>query len=302
MKRFLGLTAVFVFVLWWCSVGATQGEEEGERKVEFLGTIRGDESTGPWDHVSSIFFDPRKARLYVADMKNHRLLSYDDEFRFLSVFDAEGKLVTPFSMVRDSRGRFFVTARKENCVLVIDVREHRINRLDLNGIKGRRAVMPGRMTIDDQDQLYMIDEANRRILLFQGETFLKHFGKAATGFNDVCSGPSGRIHALDSLAGSVAVFSREGEFIFSFGARGKGEGEFHYPSGLAVDSRGRIYVADQHRDQIMAFNAKGHFLFSFSGKGWREGRLNSPSCILFDQEDRLYVVDRDNERVQVFKP
>ena len=74
-----------------------------------------------------------------------------------------------------------------------------------------------------------------------------------------CTGPVGvAIDTSDVVYVSehdnhrVSVFTSGGQFVTSFGRRGKGSGQFYYPIGVAVDSNGVVYVCDidNHRVQI----------------------------------------------------
>ena len=40
------------------------------------------------------------------------------------------------------------------------------------------------------------------------------------------------------------MFTSEGKFIYSFGSKGEGNGQFNGPTGVAVDSMDNIIVAD----------------------------------------------------------
>ncbi len=51
----------------------------------------------------------------------------------------------------------------------------------------------------------------------------------------------------------ISVFTSEGQFLTSFGQKGKRPGEFKYPRGLAVDVSGVVYVCDCFRNFIQLF-------------------------------------------------
>ena len=40
------------------------------------------------------------------------------------------------------------------------------------------------------------------------------------------------------------MFTSDGKFLYSFGSRGEGNGQFNGPTGLAVDNLDNIVVAD----------------------------------------------------------
>ena len=49
-------------------------------------------------------------------------------------------------------------------------------------------------------------------------------------------------------------------FTVILGKKGKGDGQFNYPSGVTLDSKGNIIVADTNNHRIQIFNAQGQFL------------------------------------------
>jgi tripartite motif-containing protein 2/3 len=46
------------------------------------------------------------------------------------------------------------------------------------------------------------------------------------------------------------VFDSEGNFLFSFGSNGEGNGQFNAPTGVGVDQHGNILVADWGNSRI----------------------------------------------------
>ncbi|WP_428324590.1 6-bladed beta-propeller [Nitrosopumilus sp.] len=96
----------------------------------------------------------------------------------------------------------------------------------------------------------------------------------------------------------IQKFSSSGEFILNFGESGKSSGQFHHPSGVAVDSD-FVYVADQNLHKIQKFTLDGIFVDEWGKYGNQDGQLKSPKDIAVDS-DYLYVVDSDNYRIQKF--
>ncbi len=51
----------------------------------------------------------------------------------------------------------------------------------------------------------------------------------------------------------VSVFTSEGQFVTSFGRRGKGPGQFLELRGIAVDNNGVVYVCDSNNHRVQVF-------------------------------------------------
>jgi sugar lactone lactonase YvrE len=86
---------------------------------------------------------------------------------------------------------------------------------------------------------------------------------------DVAWGPDGTIYISDGYVNSrVAKFSRDGDWIKSWGQKGKGQGEFNLVHSIAADAKGNIYVADRNNRRIQVFDGDGNFQ--------REIKINVP--------------------------
>ncbi|MHA7734715.1 6-bladed beta-propeller [Nitrosopumilus sp. S6] len=96
----------------------------------------------------------------------------------------------------------------------------------------------------------------------------------------------------------IQKFSSSGEFILTFGESGKLAGQFHHPSGVAVDSN-FVYVADQNLHKIQKFTLDGIFVDEWGKYGNNEGEFKSPKDIAV-HSNFIYVVDADNYRIQKF--
>ncbi len=86
---------------------------------------------------------------------------------------------------------------------------------------------------------------------------------------DVAWGPDGTIYISDGYVNSrIAKISKSGEWIKSWGQRGKGAGEFNLVHSIAADAKGNIYAADRNNRRIQVFDGDGNFQ--------REIKINVP--------------------------
>jgi DNA-binding beta-propeller fold protein YncE len=99
---------------------------------------------------------------------------------------------------------------------------------------------------------------------------------------------------------TIGNVPRDEEFVADFGRYGDGEGQFIWPTGLALDSQENVYVTDEWMNRISVFDKEGTFLNSWGSAGSGDGELSGPAGIAIDQDDNLYVVDGNNHRVQKF--
>jgi peptidylamidoglycolate lyase len=88
----------------------------------------------------------------------------------------------------------------------------------------------------------------------------------------------------------VIKFSTEGKYLFEWGKKGKGEGEFNIPHAVSLDEKGNVYVADRENKRIQIFDSAGKFLKQYSDNSY-----GSICSVTFDKASRqLIAVDDDN--------
>lgn len=116
----------------------------------------------------------------------------------------------------------------------------------------------------------------------------------------VACDPDGFLVATDHRNHQIQVFDANGQMLYKFGTRGKGDGEIWYPAGVFVDSSGNIYVSDHGNNRVQVFTHQGQFIRKFGSRGSGLGQLKGPCGITLDSDGRVIVADRDNHRIHVF--
>lgn len=78
---------------------------------------------------------------------------------------------------------------------------------------------------------------------------------------DVAWDQAGNIYISDGYVNSrVAKIDKNGDWITSWGRRGKEDGEFNTVHGIGVDNNGNVYVADRNNRRIQVFDGDGKHL------------------------------------------
>lgn len=97
----------------------------------------------------------------------------------------------------------------------------------------------------------------------------------------------------------VTVCTLNEEYIREFGAHGEGDGEFVWPTAIALDNTGKVYVADEWLNRISIFDKDGKFLSKWGKAGSGNGELNKPAGLAISG-NTVFVSDSCNHRIQKF--
>ena len=94
-------------------------------------------------------------------------------------------------------------------------------------------------------------------------------GDAFNRPSDVTWDRTGNIYVADGFGTNnrIAKFTRDGNFIKSWGHTGSGQGEFNRIRGLVSDASGNLYVADAGNNRIQVFDGEGTFKSQITGVG-----------------------------------
>jgi DNA-binding beta-propeller fold protein YncE len=89
-------------------------------------------------------------------------------------------------------------------------------------------------------------------------------------------------------------------FRFAWGSLGSGNGQFSYPTGIAVDASRNVYVVDMNNNCVQKFTSTGSFLSRWGSLGAGNGQFQYPTGIAVDGGGNVYVVDWQNYRIAKF--
>lgn len=213
-------------------------------------------------------------------------------------------LVKPYGVTTDAKGRIYVTDTGLGAVLIFDEVEKSVRLLGAGGHV--RLSTPIGIAIDAQDRIFVADSALHQVVVFNqaGEPVM------ALGKDESLQAPSGlavdvernRLLVTDSHEHKVFVYGLDGAAAGGWGGRGTGDGEFNFPTNIAVDGSGRVYVVDTGNFRVQVFDSDGKFLSKFGQAGDGFGDFHRPKGIATDGEGHVYVVDAAFNNFQIFDP
>ena len=132
---------------------------------------------------------------------------------------------------------------------------------------------------------------------------------AGTGFRipvDLALGENELLYVVNRTSGArqmgvrITVCTLYEEYINQFGSYGDADGDFIWPTAIALDANQNIYVSDEWLNRISVFDKDGQFLNKWGSGGSREGELNRPSGLVVSNDGVVLVADAWNHRIQKF--
>ncbi len=174
---------------------------------------------------------------------------------------------------------------------------------EIRGFRGQRLASPVAVAIGREGNIYVADSYLRKLLIFdpdgnptgsvESSSFLRPAGVAYDEAAD-------RLYVADSAAHRIWILSGQGKLQSSIGGHGSQEGEFNYPTHVALDRVGTLYVTDSLGFRIQMFSRDGRFVGSFGRHGDASGDFAAPKGVGVDSEGHVYVVDALFDAVQIF--
>ena len=244
-----------------------------------------------------IFVDNRFGEVYVSDLGHNRIVAFDTsglykfEFSCGDIFDIPGDLVV------DSRGFIYVigSGKASTCSIMTASTSGNSNCQDC---RQELTLNISHLTIDESDNLYIVDETNQIIFTFDTQGTLrqqfsvlsdvpeKERREAMFGAPRVAAG---LIYLPVSNLGTIYVYDLSGSFIRNIGDLGTDIGTLNFPVSVAVTDDSIVMVLDKSRYNVVCFTTDGQFLGEFGGMGFRLGWFYHPQFFAVDNLGRCYI-------------
>lgn len=211
-------------------------------------------------------------------------------------------LIRPIAVLASNPDSFLVVDQGNR--IILDVRKNKGNLLQLfkNNTSSFESLV-GICSLPGNRLLFTDSRSNK---IYAYEAGRKYFSEWQTSV--ALQQPTGiaystvtdEVWVTETAAHRIAVFNREGNIVRIIGHRGVNDGEFNFPTFIAVDGNGEVYVNDAMNFRIQIFDPGGKFISAFGRAGDATGCFASSKGIAIDSHRNIYVVDALFGTVQIF--
>jgi peptidylamidoglycolate lyase len=179
-------------------------------------------------------------------------------------------------------------------ILIIDKNNGQL----LNSWGDSLFIMPHGLTVDNESNVWVTDVGLHQLFKFNHDgKLLMKLGEAKVAGNDslhfnkptdIAIAKDGSFYVSDGYGNSrVIKFSATGKYLFEWGKKGNGEGEFDIPHGITIDKNDNVFVADRENNRIQEFDPNGRFIRQFINPSF-----GSICSVAFDKtQSKLFAVD-----------
>jgi DNA-binding beta-propeller fold protein YncE len=219
------------------------------------------------DHQPTyVAIDPLTQEVYVTDRLAGTIYVYSRDGVYLreAVLAQPRPGWQPVGLAFDAAGTLYVTDYSGPFQKVLTIDRSMTVVRTLGEAEGLN--FPNGIAVDKAGNIFVTDSNNGRLLMFGSD------GKGVPVVGrGVASGKFGlprglvidgsaRMFAVDTTAQGVLVYRTPAgptealEFLGAFGVQGIGDGQFAFPSAVAIDTRGHVYVADTFNDRVQLWS------------------------------------------------
>ncbi|MDL2399450.1 NHL repeat-containing protein [Rhizobium mayense] len=217
-----------------------------------------------------------------------------------------GQMNEPVAVAVSKQSEIYIADTFNNRVIVYSVDGVFLRSWGSLGRDSGKLVNPQGIFVGSDGKVYVSDTGNGRIQVYDAlGNYIRTIGTGIGGMSGHLNEPMGlavkgeKIYVADRGNERVAIFGTDGTYEGQIGELGTADGQFNYPTDVAIDDSGFVYVADAYNNRIQKFDNTGKYVAQWGGWGSYSGLFANPSSVSF-AGDKLYVGDLINHRIQVF--
>ncbi len=175
------------------------------------------------------------------------------------------------------------------------------------GSSSGRLNHPRSITIDEEDQIYIVDKTPRIQVFTTDGKLIRSWQTPEFQFGKPCGlsfDLEGNLLVADTHYYRILTYEKSGKLLAEKtigGERGFTPGKFHFVTDCQQHKNGDYYIAEYGEfDRIHKYSADRKFILQWGGHGSELGQFLRPQKMEFDRAGLLWVTDACNHRLQVF--
>jgi len=301
-------------------------EDEYDKKFVRLTAARAigtpGNGNGQFQNPKNVALDAQ-GNLYVADSDNGRVQKLDPTGKFLLAFGVksppntlgpQGTFNEPWGIAVDPAGNVYVADTWNHRIQKFDARGKFSTMWGTNGDTRGVALGnplqfygPRAIAIDAQNNLYVTDTGNKRVLKFSanGEPLAQYGGVGGNPGQfleqvGIALDKQGNVFLADTWNLRIQKFDANFTFLMQWPVQAWDSQSVVNKPYLAIDPDGNVFATDPEGSRVIKFSNDGKVLAVFGVRGSDLSSFNLPTGLAFDAQGNLYVADSGNNRVLVF--
>jgi len=174
----------------------------------------------------------------------------------------------------------------------------------------------GNVYVSDAGRIQIFDSNGNFLSVFAGSTTRGSAPGQMNRPNGIAFDSLGNVYVADANNERIQKFDSSGNSLGCLGGgvagyqtcaatvRGPANGQFNFPSGVAIDVHDQLYVSDTSNHRIQKFDKNGNFLYKVGANngggniGTGEGEFRFARHIAIDDDGFVYIGDTQQNRVQ----
>ena len=232
--------------------------------------------------------------IVITDSCNNRVQVFSSDGTYLRSFGSKGNKEGEFNSPKG-----IAIDNESGIIFIADTANHRIQLFS----EHHQLSFPYGLSIGSDGNCIVGDSGNNKIKLFSRTgQFQRSIGSEGSfTFPFYCIQYKEYLIASDFKDDCIKVFDKAGHFLYKFGKRGTGDGEFNGPYHLSINKAEHLMVCDENNHRIQVFEVNGNFIGKFGSKGKKIGRFSRSLSSAVLSDGRIVVTEFYNHRVQIFE-
>ncbi|MDH5444214.1 MAG: 6-bladed beta-propeller [Gammaproteobacteria bacterium] len=211
-------------------------------------------------------------------------------------------LIRPMDVVTLGEHEIFVADPGIKGIHYFNTRAHIYKQIRLTG----NVAMPSpiSLAVDHKKNVYVSDSALGKVFKLNVEAGIATPVQLSTAVSQ----PTGlafdkkqkRFYVVDTASHQLGIYNSNWKLIKKIGKRGKGRGEFNYPTSIWCDTNGHLWVTDSLNFRIQKLSSTGKYIKQFGKAGSASGYFSRPKGVATDKFGHIYIVDSLLHTMQIF--